>query len=80
MLCVFWFSWYYIDLMDVMKDIVPKDDGCIRMTGVPGAEDQSLWNQNVVLMSSAERHNVEREIAEHISEGSIYMLSGFQPS
>ena len=68
-----------LELMDFTKKIVPKDEGCIHMPGVPGAEDQSLWNNNVVLMSSAERHNVERELPDHISEGSIYMLSGFQP-
>jgi len=70
-------SWYMLELMDVFKKIIPKDEGCIHMPGVPGAEDQSLWNNNVILMSSAERHNIERELADHISEGSIYMLSGF---
>jgi len=38
-LCVLWFVWYYLDFLDVFKNIVPKDDGCIHMPGVPGAED-----------------------------------------
>jgi hypothetical protein len=72
-----WFVWYYLNLMDTWKVIVPKDEGCIHMPGVPGAEDQTLWNPNVVLMSSAERYNLERELPDHISEGSIFMLAGF---
>lgn len=38
-LCMLWFVWYYLELMDAFKNIVPKDDGCIHMPGVPGAED-----------------------------------------
>jgi len=59
------FVWYMYDFLDMNKTVVAKnDEECIHISGVPGAEDQTLWNENTVLMSSAKRLNLEHEITD----------------
>ena len=74
-----WFVWYLADFLDYFKEVKPYDEGCVHISGVPGAEDQSKWNDGVILMSSAKRFNVERELTdEHIEEGAIFVYSGLK--
>ena len=74
-----WFIWYLIEFLDYFKDVKPFDEGCVHIGGVPGAEDQSKWNEETILMSSAKRYNVEREITDkHIEEGAIFVFSGLK--
>ena len=70
---------FMIHTLDILKPQIVMDEGCEKIMGVLGAEDQTKWNDKAVLMGRTNRINWLRRKLDHIDEGAIFVMSGFKP-
>jgi len=68
------------DLVPTFFELKNKEDGCYHIPGVLGAEDETKWDEDSIIMSSANRQQFLNTSYDgpNTGEGGIFVVSGFR--